>query len=187
MNTLRLFLHCPNFIPSEAEVNRKLWNLSLTVLLKIWRSGLVEAAFFILSKKFENIPRLLQACIFYNLGKYYIVVHLIKLQGYALMLLPDYVHSMATLIHFVCDEQVWSIGNEQIHCVQVHDMKDQVHNLVVSNSISCFIPQGAGVKVLIISLFLFVLGIHFMLHSEEVTLFSLFSASERGTLMFNWD
>ncbi|XVE54241.1 hypothetical protein DITRI_Ditri03aG0064600 [Diplodiscus trichospermus] len=43
--------------------------------------------------------------------------------------------------------RVWSIGNEQIHCVQVHDMKDQVHSLVVANSISCFIPQGAGVKV----------------------------------------
>ncbi|XWS17290.1 hypothetical protein CRYUN_Cryun33cG0054600 [Craigia yunnanensis] len=43
--------------------------------------------------------------------------------------------------------RVWSIGNELIHCVQVHDMKDQVHNLVVANSISCFIPQGAGVKV----------------------------------------
>ncbi|XVE98142.1 hypothetical protein REPUB_Repub03eG0079900 [Reevesia pubescens] len=43
--------------------------------------------------------------------------------------------------------RVWSIGDEQIHCVQVHDMKDQVHNLVVANSISCFIPQGAGVKV----------------------------------------
>ncbi|XP_043808070.1 putative E3 ubiquitin-protein ligase LIN-1 isoform X3 [Manihot esculenta] len=42
--------------------------------------------------------------------------------------------------------RVWSIGNEEIHCVQVHDMKDQVHNLVVTNSISCFIPQGAGVK-----------------------------------------
>ncbi|XP_031384354.1 putative E3 ubiquitin-protein ligase LIN-1 isoform X2 [Punica granatum] len=43
--------------------------------------------------------------------------------------------------------KVWSIGNEAIHCVQVHDMKDQVHNLVVANSIACFIPQGAGVKV----------------------------------------
>ncbi|WRX31583.1 WD40 repeat - like 10 [Theobroma cacao] len=43
--------------------------------------------------------------------------------------------------------RVWSIGDELIHCVQVHDMKDQVHNLVVANSISCFIPQGAGVKV----------------------------------------
>ncbi|KDP33701.1 hypothetical protein JCGZ_07272 [Jatropha curcas] len=43
--------------------------------------------------------------------------------------------------------RIWSIGNEALHCVQVHDMKDQVHNLVVANSISCFIPQGAGVKV----------------------------------------
>ncbi|CAK7337433.1 unnamed protein product [Dovyalis caffra] len=43
--------------------------------------------------------------------------------------------------------RVWSIGNDSLHCAQVHDMKDQVHNLVVANSISCFIPQGAGVKV----------------------------------------
>lgn len=27
-------------------------------------------------------------------------------------------------------------------------MKDQIHNLVVTNSISYFIPQGTGVKVL---------------------------------------
>jgi len=26
-------------------------------------------------------------------------------------------------------------------------MKDQIHNLVVTNSTTCFIPQGAGVKV----------------------------------------
>lgn len=26
-------------------------------------------------------------------------------------------------------------------------MKDQIHNLVVTNSIVCFIPQGTGVKV----------------------------------------
>ncbi|KAK9269400.1 hypothetical protein L1049_001173 [Liquidambar formosana] len=44
-------------------------------------------------------------------------------------------------------KQVWSIGSEGIHCVQLNDMKDQVHNLVVANSISCIIPQGAGVKV----------------------------------------
>ncbi|KAL4282263.1 hypothetical protein GQ457_03G046340 [Hibiscus cannabinus] len=65
----------------------------------------------------------------------------------AFMLLLDFFHSRTKLIDFVCNEQVWSIGNEVIHCVQVHDMKDQVHNLVVANSISCFIPQGAGVKV----------------------------------------
>ncbi|KAJ4708471.1 RING-type E3 ubiquitin transferase [Melia azedarach] len=43
--------------------------------------------------------------------------------------------------------RVWSIGNETIHCVQVHDIKDQIQNLVVTNSMLCFIPQGAGIKV----------------------------------------
>ncbi|KAF7819795.1 putative E3 ubiquitin-protein ligase LIN-1 [Senna tora] len=43
--------------------------------------------------------------------------------------------------------KVWSIGKTAIHCVQVHDMKDQIHNLVVTNSKFCYIPQGAGVKV----------------------------------------
>ncbi|KAI6681868.1 hypothetical protein NL676_035749 [Syzygium grande] len=43
--------------------------------------------------------------------------------------------------------KVWSIGDDAIHCTEAHDMKDQVHNLVVANSIACFIPQGAGVKV----------------------------------------
>ncbi|RVW96266.1 putative E3 ubiquitin-protein ligase LIN-1 [Vitis vinifera] len=42
--------------------------------------------------------------------------------------------------------RIWSIGSEAIYCVQIHDMKDQVNNLVVANSIACFIPQGAGVK-----------------------------------------
>ncbi|KAJ8768717.1 hypothetical protein K2173_023621 [Erythroxylum novogranatense] len=43
--------------------------------------------------------------------------------------------------------RVWSFSGETLRCVQVHDMKDPVHNLVVANSMSCFIPQGAGVKV----------------------------------------
>ncbi|KAJ0031553.1 hypothetical protein Pint_13215 [Pistacia integerrima] len=43
--------------------------------------------------------------------------------------------------------RVWSIGNEEIYCVQVQDTKDQVHSLVVASGIVCFIPQGAGVKV----------------------------------------
>ncbi|PIA64874.1 hypothetical protein AQUCO_00100385v1 [Aquilegia coerulea] len=43
--------------------------------------------------------------------------------------------------------RVWALGHELIHCIQVHDMKDQVHNMVVANSIACFIPQGPGVKV----------------------------------------
>ncbi|WCJ42504.1 Transducin/WD40 repeat-like superfamily protein [Euphorbia peplus] len=43
--------------------------------------------------------------------------------------------------------RVWSISNDALYCVEVHDMKDQVHNLVAMNRISCFIPQGAGIKV----------------------------------------
>ncbi|XP_077210916.1 putative E3 ubiquitin-protein ligase LIN-1 isoform X2 [Tasmannia lanceolata] len=43
--------------------------------------------------------------------------------------------------------RAWSVGDEEIQCIQVYDMKDQVHNLNVANAISCFIPQGAGIKV----------------------------------------
>ncbi|KAI3908231.1 hypothetical protein MKW92_027472 [Papaver armeniacum] len=42
---------------------------------------------------------------------------------------------------------VWSIGNDAIHCIQVHDVKEQVNSICVANTISCFIPNGAGVKV----------------------------------------
>lgn len=35
-----------------------------------------------------------------------------------------------------------------MHCEEVYDMKDHVNNLVVANNISCFIPQGSGIKVL---------------------------------------
>ncbi|KAJ4839894.1 hypothetical protein Tsubulata_003202 [Turnera subulata] len=43
--------------------------------------------------------------------------------------------------------RVWSIGNETVYCVQVHDLKDHINNLVVASGFSCFIPQGAGIKV----------------------------------------
>ncbi|KAI3977596.1 hypothetical protein MKX01_000509 [Papaver californicum] len=43
--------------------------------------------------------------------------------------------------------RVWSIGNDAIQCIQVHDVKEQVNNICVANTISCFIPNGAGVKV----------------------------------------
>ncbi|XP_058074307.1 putative E3 ubiquitin-protein ligase LIN-1 [Magnolia sinica] len=43
--------------------------------------------------------------------------------------------------------RTWSIQDERIQCIQVHDVKDHVQNLTVANTISCFIPQGAGVKV----------------------------------------
>ncbi|PWA98838.1 armadillo-like helical [Artemisia annua] len=41
----------------------------------------------------------------------------------------------------------WSINKEIIQCDQVYDVKDHVNNLLVANSISCFIPQGAGIKI----------------------------------------
>ncbi|KAM0944405.1 putative transcription factor WD40-like family [Dioscorea sansibarensis] len=44
--------------------------------------------------------------------------------------------------------RVWSIRKGEIQCVEIHDVKDQVQSMVVSNTISCFIPHGAGVKVI---------------------------------------
>nr|KAJ0203061.1 hypothetical protein LSAT_V11C500282180 [Lactuca sativa] len=41
----------------------------------------------------------------------------------------------------------WSFNQETIHCEEVYDVKDHVNNLLVANSISCFIPQGVGIKV----------------------------------------
>ncbi|XP_071733571.1 putative E3 ubiquitin-protein ligase LIN-1 isoform X2 [Rutidosis leptorrhynchoides] len=41
----------------------------------------------------------------------------------------------------------WSISKDMIQCEQVYDVKDHVNNLQVANSISCFIPQGAGIKI----------------------------------------
>ncbi|KAD6455150.1 hypothetical protein E3N88_09856 [Mikania micrantha] len=41
----------------------------------------------------------------------------------------------------------WPINKEMIQCEQVYDVKDHVNNLLVANSISCFIPQGAGIKI----------------------------------------
>ncbi|XP_076913607.1 putative E3 ubiquitin-protein ligase LIN, partial [Bidens hawaiensis] len=41
----------------------------------------------------------------------------------------------------------WSINKEMIQCEQVYDVKDHVNSLLVANSVSCFIPQGAGIKI----------------------------------------
>ncbi|KAL8135683.1 putative E3 ubiquitin-protein ligase LIN-1 isoform X2 [Apium graveolens] len=43
--------------------------------------------------------------------------------------------------------RVWAIKQEEIHCVQVHDVKEAVLELVANNSIACFAPQGTGVKI----------------------------------------
>nr|GEZ28678.1 putative E3 ubiquitin-protein ligase LIN [Tanacetum cinerariifolium] len=42
----------------------------------------------------------------------------------------------------------WSVNKEGLHCEEVYDVKEHVNNLLVANNISCFIPQGAGIKVL---------------------------------------
>lgn len=47
---------------------------------------------------------------------------------------------------------MWSIRDEGIECEEIHEMKDHVNNLLVANSLSanslsCFIPQGAGINV----------------------------------------
>ncbi|KAI3790166.1 hypothetical protein L2E82_02999 [Cichorium intybus] len=43
--------------------------------------------------------------------------------------------------------RVWSINSESVHCEEVYDVKDHVNDLLVASTISCFIPQGAGIKV----------------------------------------
>lgn len=115
------------------------------------RYGRVKVAFFISSKKLENTQRQSLAWQFCLRGRDFTVVHLIGLQGYVLSVsavFPTSIcHSYFTVKFLLCEEQVWSISNEAIYCVQVHDTKDQVHNLVVANTIGCFIPQGIGVKV----------------------------------------
>ncbi|KAJ0989244.1 hypothetical protein J5N97_007600 [Dioscorea zingiberensis] len=44
--------------------------------------------------------------------------------------------------------RVWSLRKGEIQCLEIHDMKDHVQSMVVANTVSCFIPQGAGVKVI---------------------------------------
>ncbi|KAK9165179.1 hypothetical protein Scep_000370 [Stephania cephalantha] len=43
--------------------------------------------------------------------------------------------------------RVWSIKSDGIHCLQVHDVKEPVQELVACSSFACFASQGAGVKI----------------------------------------
>ncbi|KAL0325873.1 UNVERIFIED_CONTAM: putative E3 ubiquitin-protein ligase LIN [Sesamum radiatum] len=43
--------------------------------------------------------------------------------------------------------RVWSIKQEEIHCIQVHDVKEAVLALAANASFACFSTQGNGVKV----------------------------------------
>jgi hypothetical protein len=42
--------------------------------------------------------------------------------------------------------QVWAIKPEEIHCIQVHDVKEAVYELTANGKVACFVSQGAGVK-----------------------------------------
>ncbi|GMI71721.1 hypothetical protein like AT3G06880 [Hibiscus trionum] len=42
---------------------------------------------------------------------------------------------------------VWALKVEEIQCIQVHDVKEAVHELVANAKFACFISQGNGVKV----------------------------------------
>ncbi|KAJ9186445.1 hypothetical protein P3X46_002017 [Hevea brasiliensis] len=43
--------------------------------------------------------------------------------------------------------RVWAIKPEEIHCVQIHDVKEAVCELTANAKVACFISQGTGVKV----------------------------------------
>ncbi|CAI9763800.1 unnamed protein product [Fraxinus pennsylvanica] len=43
--------------------------------------------------------------------------------------------------------RVWSIKQEEIHCIRVHDVKEIVHELTANDKVACFSSQGTGVKV----------------------------------------
>ncbi|OVA06309.1 WD40 repeat [Macleaya cordata] len=43
--------------------------------------------------------------------------------------------------------RVWTIKSEEIHCIEVHDVKEAVHELAANTSFACFASQGTGIKV----------------------------------------
>lgn len=42
---------------------------------------------------------------------------------------------------------MWAIKQEEIHCIQVHDVKEAVLELSANSNFACFSSQGTGVKV----------------------------------------
>ncbi|CAO2199698.1 unnamed protein product [Urochloa humidicola] len=44
--------------------------------------------------------------------------------------------------------RVWQLRDGILRCVEVHGTRDPVQNLAVANAMACFVPQGAGVKLL---------------------------------------
>ncbi|CAI9116943.1 OLC1v1018239C1 [Oldenlandia corymbosa var. corymbosa] len=43
--------------------------------------------------------------------------------------------------------RIWAIKQEEIHCVQIHDVKEPVLGLSANSSFACFFSQTTGVKV----------------------------------------
>ncbi|KAJ4702129.1 RING-type E3 ubiquitin transferase [Melia azedarach] len=43
--------------------------------------------------------------------------------------------------------RVWAIKPEEIHCLEVHNVKEAVHELTANAEIACFVSQGTGLKV----------------------------------------
>ncbi|KAF3446786.1 hypothetical protein FNV43_RR11966 [Rhamnella rubrinervis] len=43
--------------------------------------------------------------------------------------------------------RVWAIKPEEMHCIQVHDVKEAVYELIANNKLACFTSQGTGVKI----------------------------------------
>ncbi|OMO97147.1 hypothetical protein COLO4_14846 [Corchorus olitorius] len=43
--------------------------------------------------------------------------------------------------------RVWALKPEEIHCIQVHDVKEPVYELTANSKFACYISQGYGVKV----------------------------------------
>ncbi|KAJ7558276.1 hypothetical protein O6H91_04G031600 [Diphasiastrum complanatum] len=43
--------------------------------------------------------------------------------------------------------RIWTLGPDEIQCVQLIDLNDAVHGLLVAGIMTCVIPQGTGVKV----------------------------------------
>ncbi|KAJ6352091.1 hypothetical protein OIU76_001329 [Salix suchowensis] len=41
--------------------------------------------------------------------------------------------------------RVWAIEPEEIHCIQVHDVKETVYELTANCKVACFVSQGPGV------------------------------------------
>ncbi|CAN0906288.1 Putative E3 ubiquitin-protein ligase LIN-1 [Linum grandiflorum] len=45
--------------------------------------------------------------------------------------------------------RVWVIKPEEIHCVQVHDVREAVYDLTANSKVACFITQTTGVKAIV--------------------------------------